>query len=116
MGTLSLNPLRISYGRHLIDNVRYFSHIRRGVGLVGKREGLRKVREEGRWSPPTRGEVPKLSQVIQIDEGKIQDHQIYASTNVGKTLDTTTSFSGIESAFFCRSMTTCHGFVFADGK
>jgi hypothetical protein len=36
------------------DNVRYFSHICVKEGLVGKTEGLRKAREEGRWSPPTR--------------------------------------------------------------
>ena len=46
--------------------------------------------------PTNQGEVPKLSQVIQIDEGKIQEHlgevvrkhhQVYASTNVRKILD-----------------------------
>jgi hypothetical protein len=43
------------------------------VGLVGKTEGLRKAREEA-MEPTNQGEVPKLSQVIQIDEGKIQEH------------------------------------------
>jgi hypothetical protein len=44
------------------------------AGPVGKTEGLRKVREERRWSQPTKApvEVTKLSQVIQIDEGRIQ--------------------------------------------
>jgi hypothetical protein len=36
------------------DNVRCFSHICRGAGLVGRREGLRKAQKERRWSPPTR--------------------------------------------------------------
>jgi len=47
------------------------------VGLVGKTEGLRKAR--GAAMEPTNQreagkEVAKLSQVIQIDEGKIQEH------------------------------------------
>jgi hypothetical protein len=37
-----------------VANERYFSHIWGEAGLAGKTEGLRKAREEGRWSPPTR--------------------------------------------------------------
>ncbi len=45
--------------------------------MVGKTEGLRRAREEKRRSHPSRGirqGIAKFSQLIQIHEGKIQEH------------------------------------------